>query len=58
MNIRHSSPDTYRKLQLPLGKRELPSTPSAALGHPTAAEAGRDPGQRSSVREEQDEQEE
>lgn len=27
MNIRHSSPDTYRKLQLPLGKRELPSTP-------------------------------
>lgn len=45
--IRHSSPDTHRKLQLPLGKRELPSTPSSVLGHPTAAEAERDPGQRS-----------
>lgn len=45
--IRHSSPDTQRKLQLPLGKRELPPTLSAVLGHPTAAEAERDPGQRS-----------
>lgn len=27
------------------GKRELPPSPSAVLGHPTAAEAGRDPGQ-------------
>lgn len=45
--IRHSSPDVYRMLQLPQGKRELPPTPSAALGHSTAAETGRDPGQRS-----------
>lgn len=45
--IRHSSPDTYRKLQLPLGKRELQPTPSVVLGHPTATETGRDLGQRS-----------
>lgn len=50
MEIRNSTPDMYRELQLPQGKKEsrlLPPSPSAAVGHPTAAvDMGRDPRQR------------